>query len=198
MGKGIGRVAECQNKDCLYLKHPKPTTIIILYVILGIIALVLLIAAGLPGKYLIKKSIVINRPGAEVYNKGAGLNYYCQWNPWQKTDPDAKSVISGDPLHIGHKYEWNGKKVGEGSLTVRSVTPGKAINFDLRFLKPFKSQAIDAWDFIQTNEGTRIVWRNNGQLPFPVARLIGSSMNKQVNQQFEERLQSLKEVCEKN
>lgn len=56
---------------------------IILYVLLGIILLVLLIAAGLPGKYLIEKSIVINRPAAEVYNKVADLNYYSQWNPWQ-------------------------------------------------------------------------------------------------------------------
>lgn len=170
---------------------------IILYIFLGIIVLVLLIAAGLPGKYLIEKSIVINRPAAEVYNKVADLNYYSQWNPWQKTDPDAKSVISGDPLRIGHKYEWNGKKVGEGSLTVRSVTPGKAINFDLQFLKPFKSQAIDAWDFTQTNEGTRAVWRNKGEFPFPIARLMGPSMTKQLNQQFEEGLQSLKEMCER-
>lgn len=170
---------------------------IILYAILGIIALVLLMAILLPGKYLVEKCILINRPANEVYNKVADLNYYSQWNPWQKTDPQAKSTISGDPMHVDHKYHWNGKKVGEGSLTVRSVAPGRAINFDLQFFKPFKSQAIDAWDFTDTADGTMVVWRNSGAFPFPVARLMGPSITKQLNKQFEEGLVNLKEICEK-
>lgn len=170
---------------------------IILYVILGLIALFLLLAAILPGQYLVEKCIVINRPAAEVYNKVADLNYYSQWNPWQKTDPDARSVIDGSPMQVGHKYQWNGKKVGEGSLTVRSVLPGKAVNFDLEFLKPFKSKAFDAWDFSETEEGTKVTWRNSGEFPFPVARLMGPSISKQLNKQFEEGLNNLKEMCEK-
>jgi uncharacterized protein YndB with AHSA1/START domain len=169
----------------------------ILFIILAIIAFILIVAAVLPGKYLIEKSIVINRPAAEVYNKVANLNHYSEWNPWQKQDPAAISTISGEPAHVGHKYHWNGKKVGEGHLTVRSTVPGKAINFDLQFIKPFKSQAIDAWDFTDTTDGTKTVWRNSGELPFPVARLMGPYLNKQLNKQFEEGLKSLKELCEK-
>lgn len=169
----------------------------ILFVILAIFALILIVAAILPGKYLIEKSIVINRPAVEVYNKVANLNHYSQWNPWQKQDPAAITTITGDPGHVGHKYYWNGKKVGEGHLTVRSTAPGKAINFDLQFIKPFKSQAIDAWDFTDTTDGAKTVWRNSGELPFPVARLMGPYLNKQLNKQFEEGLISLKELCEK-
>ena len=170
---------------------------IILYVIFGIAAFVLLVAAILPGKYVIERSIVINRPVAEVYNRVADLNHYKEWNPWQKQDPDALATITGEQGHVGHKYQWSGKKVGEGHLTIRSTTPGKAINFDLQFLKPWKAQAIDAWDFTNTSEGTKTVWRNTGELPFPIARLMGPSLNKQLCKQFEQGLQSLKEVCEK-
>lgn len=170
---------------------------IILYVILGIIALVLLAAAFLPGKYFIEKSIIIHRPAAEVYNKVANLNHYSEWNPWQKQDPGAMATISGEAGRVGHKYYWNGKKVGDGHLTIRSTAPGKAINFDLQFLKPFKSQAIDAWDFTQTADGTKTVWRNTGELPFPIARLMGPYLTKQLNKQFEEGLQNLKDLCEK-
>ena len=171
--------------------------LIILYVLLGIIALALLAAAVMPGKYLVEKSTIISRPSAEVYNKIADLHYYRDWNPWARMDPDAQTSITGDPKHVGHKYYWNGKKVGEGSLTVRSIVPCKAINFDLVFLKPFKSEAIDAWDFTEVEGGTKVVWRNNGGLAFPVARLMGPSITKQLNKQFEEGLQNLKEMCEK-
>lgn len=170
---------------------------IIVYIILVVLVLVGLWAAILPGKYLIEKCIVINRPAAEVYNKVADLNHYKEWNPWAKTDPDAMATISGDPGHVGHKYHWNGKKVGEGHLTVRSAVPGKAVNFDLQFIKPWKSQAMDAWDFTETAEGTKAVWRNTGALPFPVARLMGPFINKQLNKQFEEGLKNLKALCEK-
>jgi uncharacterized protein YndB with AHSA1/START domain len=195
--KGIGRSLKSQKKELLSLNKPKTTTMIILYVLLGIIALVLLLAAVLPGKYLVEKSIVINRPAAEVYNKVANLNHYKDWNPWAKMEPSAQTTITGDPMHVGHKYHWSGKKVGEGSLTVRSAVPTKAINFDLQFVKPFKSQAIDAWDFTEVEGGTKTVWRNSGGFPFPIARLMGPSITKQLNTQFEEGLQNLKEMCEK-
>lgn len=168
----------------------------ILYIILGLLAFVLLAAALMPGKYLVEKSVIIKQPAAEVYNKVADLNFYNIWNPWQKQDPDAMSSITGNPMQVGHKYYWNGKKVGEGSLTIRSVMPSKAINFDLQFIKPFKSEAIDAWDFTETADGTKVVWRNTGSLPFPIARLMGPSLNKQLNKQFEEGLKNLKQLCE--
>lgn len=170
--------------------------LIILYVFLGIIALALLAAAVMPGKYLVEKSTIISRPSAEVYNKIADLHHYRDWNPWAKMEPTAQSTITGEPMHVGHKYYWNGKKIGEGSLTVRSTVPSKAINFDLVFLKPFKSQAIDAWDFTEVEGGTKVVWRNSGGLAFPVARLMGPSIIKQLNAQFEEGLQNLKAMCE--
>ncbi len=170
---------------------------IILYAVLGIIALVLLAAAVMPGKYLVEKSTIISRPSAEVYNKVANLNHYRDWNPWAKMEPEAQTKISGDPMHVGHKYYWKGKKVGEGSLTVRSAMPVRAINFDLEFLKPFKSRAIDAWDFTDVEGGTKVVWRNSGGFPFPVGRLMGPSITKQLNTQFEEGLRNLKEMCEK-
>lgn len=196
-GKGIGRKAEIQKHTMIIFKELKPNVMMILYILLAVIALILLVAAVLPGKYLVEKSITINRPPAEVFNKIANLNHYKEWNPWQKEDPGAQSTITGDPMHVGHKYHWSGKKVGEGSLTIRSTVPSKAINFDLQFVKPFKSEAIDAWDFTETTGGTKTVWRNSGELPFPVARLMGPYLNKQLNRQFEAGLQNLKEMCEK-
>jgi len=77
---------------------------IVVYVIIGLIALVLLIAALLPGTYNVEKSAIIKRSPSQVMDKVGDLNFYSQWNPWQQMDPTAKATITGTPKTPGHKY----------------------------------------------------------------------------------------------
>src|SRR5574339_884625 len=105
---------------------------IVAYVIVGRIALLLLIAALLPKGYNVEKSTVIKRTPGEVMNKVGDLNYYSKWNPWQQMDPTAKSTITSTPKTSGHKYEWEGKKVGVGALTLNAIDD-KHIHFLLEF-----------------------------------------------------------------
>src|SRR5689334_6603151 len=103
---------------------------IIVYIFIGLIITLLLVAALLPKTYNVEKSIVINKPLAETMDRVGNLNYYSQWNPWQQSDPTAKHTISGEPMSPGHRYAWEGKKVGIGSLTLRDKD-SKHIHFDL-------------------------------------------------------------------
>lgn len=167
-----------------------------LYIILGLILLPLLIALFMPSGYKVEKSILINAPIESVYKKIADLNYYREWNPWQKSEPDSTSSISGEPDTTGHRYSWEGKKIGIGSLTLVNRSPYDSVHFDLQFIKPFKSQADDSWNFREEAGGTRVVWRNQGQLPYPVGRLISPSLTKTLNRQFEEGLNNLKSLSE--
>lgn len=170
---------------------------IIIYILLGLIVLILLIAALLPESYNVEKSTVIKKPLSEVMNKVGDLNYYSKWNPWQQSDPTARNTITGTPKSPGHQYRWEGKKVGVGSLTINSID-NKHIHFDLEFFKPWKSKAKDNWLFEPWGDGneTKVTWQNSGGLPFPMARLMGSVINKNLNKQFEEGLVNLKKMCE--
>jgi hypothetical protein len=171
---------------------------IALYILLGLIAVVLILAAVMPGKYTIEKEIVINKPPTEVFKKVADFNYYREWNPWQKSEPTAKYKISGTPSAVGHRYDWEGKKIGSGSLTVRSLNPSNTIELDLEFIKPWKSKASDNWKFEDLKNGsTKVIWHNTGPLPYPVARLMGPVIHKNLSTQFVQGLNSLKEMCEK-
>ena len=170
---------------------------IVLYVILGLIAVVLTILALMPVKYNVEREVVINKPSAEVFGKVADFNNYRAWNPWQKSEPTAKYQITGNPSSIGHKYNWEGKKIGTGSLTVKSLSPNKNIELDLEFIKPWKSSADDNWKFEDLKNGTtKVIWHNTGPLPFGFARLMGPVITKNLNHQFEIGLNSLKEMCE--
>jgi len=169
---------------------------IALYIILGVIALFFIIPLLLPGSYDVKKTTVINCPPEKVFDHVADLNHYHAWNPWARTEPAAAHKVEGAPKQPGHKYSWEGKKIGVGSLTLGKATPGKSVDFDLRFIKPFKSQADDLWSFEAKDGGTLVTWHNKGPLSYPMARMMGPMIKGQLNKQFEEGLRNLKQLCE--
>ncbi len=172
-----------------------------LYVFLGLVGLVVLgvfiIPLFLPGSYSIEKSITINASPETCYDKVADLNQYRDWNPWSQMEPDASKTVSGTPKTVGHRYEWQGKKIGTGSLTVKKVAPHKAVDTELQFIKPWKSIAQDNWTFEPQGNQTKVVWKNYGPLAYPSARLMGSFISKNLNQQFEVGLHNLKTLCER-
>jgi hypothetical protein len=169
---------------------------IVVYIILGLIVALLVISALLPNSFNVEKSTVINKPISAVMSRIANLNDYALWNPWQQSDPTATKTITGTPGSPGHKYAWEGKKVGVGALTLNQMDD-RNIHFDLEFFKPWKSKAKDNWHFesIGSNE-TKVIWQNSGQLPWPVARLMGPMISKGLNRQFVEGLNNLKKLCE--
>ena len=170
---------------------------IVVYVILGLIGLLLLVAALMPKTYNIEKSIIIKKSPGDVMNKVGDLSSYSQWNPWQQMDPTAKATITGTPNTPGHKYAWDGKKVGIGSLTLKSID-SKHIHFDLEFVKPWKAKAKDNWLFEAWGDGheAKVTWQNSGDLPWPMARLMSPMISKNLNHQFEVGLSNLKKLCE--
>ncbi len=170
---------------------------IVLYIILGLIAVLLVAAAMLPKLYNVEKNTIIKRPADYVIQRVADLNYYSQWNPWQQSDPTAKGTITGTPMSPGHKYAWEGKKVGIGSLTLLSIDD-KHVHFDLQFIKPMNSKANDNWLFESWGDGseTKVTWQNSGELPFPIGRLMGPMIISSLNKQFVQGLESLKKLCE--
>jgi hypothetical protein len=169
---------------------------IIVYILLGLIVTLLVASAFMPKTFSVEKTVVIKKSMDATMNFVSDLNYYSKWNPWQQTDPTATNNITGTPHTPGHKYAWQGKKVGVGSLTLLD-RDNKHIHFLLEFLKPWKSKAKDNWHFEQWGDGeTKVTWQNSGELPWPMARLMGPMIHKSLNQQFETGLQNLKKMVE--
>lgn len=170
---------------------------IFVYILLALILSLLIIAALMPKAYQVEKSIIISKQPHFVMDKVGDLNNYSQWNPWQQSDPTAQSTITGTPHSPGHKYAWEGKKVGMGSLTLLDENT-KHIHFELEFIRPWKSKAKDNWLFEEWGNGneTKVTWLNAGELPWPLARLMGPMIGKALNHQFTVGLDNLKKMCE--
>ena len=166
------------------------------YIFVVLIVTLLLITAAMPKFYSVERTIVINKPVPVVMNRIGNLNDYALRNPWQQADPSSKKTITGTPNTPGHKYAWQGKKTGIGSLTLNKIDD-KHIHFDLEFLKPWKARAKDNWLFEHWGESaTKITWQNSGDLPWPIARLMGPMINKNLTHQFGIGLENLKNLCE--
>src|SRR5688572_29538226 len=100
------------NHQIVTLNILKETpAMIVVYIFIGLVALLLLMAALMSKTFNIEKTIVIRKPVPEVMKKIFDLNYYSKWNPWQQTDRTAQNQITGTPGTPGHKYSWQGKKV---------------------------------------------------------------------------------------
>lgn len=170
---------------------------VVIIILAGFIASLLIGAYLMPKTYNVEKSIVIGKSPVTVKSFVADLNYYKQWNPWQQSDPTTTSTITGIAGSAGHKYAWQGKKVGVGNLTLNS-SDDKHIHFDLEFVKPWKSKAKDNWLFEPWGDGneTKVTWQNSGELPWPIARLMGPMINKNLNHQFSIGLENLKKMVE--
>lgn len=172
---------------------------VILYIVSALVALLvilLIMALFLPARYHIEKRAIIAKPVEFVMGRVADLNYYAQWNPWQKMEPGSESEITGTPKTAGHAYSWKGKKIGVGSLTLRDMDR-RHVHFYLDFVKPWKASASDDWLFEEWGTGeTKVTWQNSGDLPYPIARLMGPMLRNSLEKQFVEGLKNLKSLCE--
>ena len=87
----------------------------ILLVILGLVALVLIVAAFTPKKYSLSRNIVINKPRAQVFDYIKHLKNQDQYNKWVMADPNMEKKYSGTDGTVGFIYAWDGnKKAGKG------------------------------------------------------------------------------------
>ena len=171
---------------------------IFVYIFIGLIITLMIISALMSKTYNVEKSTVIKKPVAEVMSHVGNFADYAGWNPWQQMEPSATRTITGNPNTPGHKYAWQGRKIGAGNLVLRSIDD-KHIHFEMEFLKPWKSKAKDNWLFEPWGDGgeAKVTWQNSGELPWPMARLMGPMIHKNLNLQFEAGLNNLKKLCER-
>jgi hypothetical protein len=170
----------------------------VLAIIIVVLAVIIVVGGFfLPKTYSVSRSAVINAPDSVLYKNISDFNEFLTWNPWMKKEPSAKTVVSGTPSQPGHKYTWEGKETGSGSMTIKTVTPNSLIDIDLRFVKPFESQADTKFAITADGTGNKVTWTMSGE-----NNLMGKwmclfmDMDSMVGKDFEEGLKSLKEKSE--
>ncbi len=162
----------------------------------GLVALFLIVAAILPSSYRLERSIEIDEPVEAVYALVANLPNWPQWDPFTEQEPTAKSIFSGEAGTVGSKWNWEGEKIGTGSLTIEEIVPNQSIRSKLVSVAPQPMEAIDNWRFEPATNGTKVTWMIEGNLGYPVERIFGLFMESMLGPTFEKGLANLKRVSE--
>lgn len=117
------------------------------------------------------------------------------WSPWLYIEPDAQVVYRGAIGEVGHGYDWTGNKVGAGGMTL-THTSGEQVDFDLEFLKPFKSSARVKFELLQISPSlTRVTWHMYSRLPLFLF-FMASTMSGMIRSDFRRGLAMLKDYVE--
>ncbi len=189
------------NEDFCNLEHNqfKHKMSILLYILVGIVVLILVLALIAPKSYNVSRSIEIAQPKAKVFENLRFLKNQDAWSPWNKKDPNMEKKFTGTDGEVGATSYWNGNKdVGEGEQELTKIVDGERIESELRFLKPWKSTS-DAYLITEEVEGgnTKVTWGFSGKNKFPTSIfMLFMNMDKAVGGDFEEGLASLKSVLE--
>jgi len=173
----------------------------IILVLAGIIILLLIIGLFLRKDYSVGKEVVINKSKITVFDYLKLLKNQNKFSVWGSMDPNMKTDFRGTDGTEGFVSAWDSdvKNVGKGEQEILKIIDGERIDYEIRFLKPFKSTS---WAYITTTavaeNQTRVHWEFNGKMKYPTnLMLLFMNMEKMVGGDLDKGLQNLKSIFEK-
>ena len=171
----------------------------VILALLGIIAIVLVVAALQPADFRIARTTTLYAPPAAVYDQISNFQKWSDWSPWAKLDPAMKSEISVPAAGVGASYAWSGNSaVGAGRMTITDVKLGESVTMKLEFTKPMAATNTTEFLLKRDGSGTEITWSMSGHHSF-MGKVVGLVMNmdKMVGTKYEEGFANLKKIVEK-
>ena len=174
---------------------------VILFVIVGLIAVALITAIFLKKEYSVERDIIINKPKDSVYSYIKYLKNQDNFSKWMKMDPNVKKSYSGNDGTVGFKASWDSEKedVGKGEQTISAMAENESIDYDLHFIKPFEGIAT-AYLTVEPegNNQTKVRWGFTGKMKYPMnLMLLCMNMDKMIGDDLSVGLTNLKQILEK-
>lgn len=169
------------------------------YVVIGIITFVAFLHAWSKKEYDLSRTVVINKPKAEVYAFIRQLKKQPLWMPWFLNDPQHVMRFKGDDGKVGATSYWKGHNRVEGIQKIVKVREGKLLETELLFLRPYKSLSLNYMAVKEVEpERTKMVWGVKGAHKFPASvMLMFYGMDRAIGKDFENGLQNLKNQLER-
>lgn len=139
----------------------------------------------------IERSILVNKSAKHIFESLINFNEWLFWSPWLIMEKDAQVTVSEDARY----YEWKGNRIGEGNMTVLNVQENESIEYDLTFLKPWKSHSKVTFKMDEKGDKTVITWMMDSKLPFFMF-WMKNSMEAFIGMDYERGLRLLKDYLE--
>ncbi len=170
----------------------------ILFAIVGLIALLLIVALFIPKTYTVSTSITIDKPQQEVFDYVKIIKNQENYSEWVMADPNIAMTYTGTDGTVGFIAAWNSKddNVGEGSQQITAVTNDR-VDVDLKFVRPFEGEHKAATIAKAVSENQTVVtseFYGSDSYPMNIMSIIGKSM---IRETQEKNMKNLKAILEK-
>lgn len=174
------------------------TLLIVLFVIVAIVALVFVISLFMRKIHHVEREIIINAPVQKVFDYSKLIANQHQYNKWAATDANRKEEYKGTDGMVGFIYAWSGNKsAGEGEKEITNMVEGKRIEFEYRFVKPFRAVAhFTVVTEPLSDHQTRVIWSNTSALNYPLNIMV-PMVERGLAKDMDESLDNLKRILEK-
>jgi uncharacterized protein YndB with AHSA1/START domain len=173
--------------------------ITILLVMVGIIALLLIIALFMKKEHYVKREIIINAPLQKVFDFLRLLKNQDQFNKWATADKkNRKEEFKGTDGTVGFIYSWSGdKSAGQGEKEIKNIIEGKKIETEIRFVKPMRMSANVIFETESLSEDqTKVNLINTGIMKYPLNIFVPIA-EKRFPKDMDDSLATLKNILEK-
>ena len=166
-----------------------------------VIAGVAIAAFVSPTDFKVERTVAINKPKADVFNYIKYLKNQNDWGPWYKKDPNMTLGSRGTDGTVGYVATWDSKSddVGAGEQEIKRIVENERLDSELRFIRPFESKS-DAYIITESagENQTTVKWGFSGSMPRPLNLImVMMDMDKAVGKDFEDGLNNLKTIIEK-
>ena len=145
-------------------------------------------------KFNVEKNIEIEAPLSKVRTLIQDFKEWNSWSPWTIIEPECPIEIEGNPGEVGHSMHWEGKIIGSGKNTLSSIE-GSTFNYDLEFIKPWKSKAKTSLILEDAGTKTKVTWTMKSSMPFFLFFMV-KTMKNWIGMDYDRGLRMLKEIAE--
>jgi len=175
--------------------------ITVVLIIVGVVALLLVIAFFTKKGYVIEREIVIQKPKDDVFNYVRLIKNQDFYSKWVMVDPGMKKEFKGQDGTTGFIYAWDSKDkgAGKGEQEIKKIVDKEKIEMEIRFERPFRaiSQAAMTTSELGASQ-TRVKWMFESAMKYPMnVMMLFVNFEKLLGRDMETSLSTLKGILEK-
>lgn len=171
---------------------------LILLSILGLVALVFVLALLAKKDFSLSSTVIINRPQAVVFDYIRHLRNQEKYSKWVMADPNVQLTYTGIDGTVGFRSAWVSaqKNVGIGEQEITGIKDGERYDVEIRFEKPFKAthHAYTTTEAVSPDQ-TKVTTTFYGKTPIPM-NLMAPIFHKMLLKDMNENAANLKRQLE--